>query len=729
MASKTFFLKDVAVSGFGSLSETNPGASTTGTGWTVGKIASGNFSALLYGTERATGTFSTTDYLVTTHPNPGSGDSWRSENTMNGVFANANWVFTFPVRAVTAANAQRGRIKVRVWKSVNADGSSPTELTAATQTGTTITAISTSADNNSVVTWSPGGTVTLTAEYLFIQCEWEITTAGTTNTADILIRAGTSSTMVTSNFTPTLQPQGINYDLGNRPFPYLYSIGLRTWLQWQQLEDAAVAALPFNQYDWPLTRPYEYPYTRWWVDYASPVNQLAINYVTRAPLYTNPREYPYHVQLRTWFGRLPPPLQLPTGQIVTDLTQRPYEYHAQLRNWTWSYNLNLIGQDKLPTGEIITERPTLALTTAANWINSVNIALTSARRPFSQLDWPLTPAAARPTNLSTWVDQTKLLLAVPFSQSDWPINRGSLQPDRSYGYVFPRVLIGQDKLPVGTEITDLPPRAPQQPIPIFVASYNKNLIGQDQLPTGAKITDLTPQAPLSAIQLRTWIQAVNLALVAAASAKPFAQYDWPINTGPRQPTQVFTASYNRNLIGKDRLPFRQQDWPVPTPRPRAPDLTTWIDRAKSYLQRPHSQRDWPLPQRRQQPALSFTNSYNLNLIGKDRLPNRQQDWPLPRDARRLSAFLAPTNIALFYPPFTGQLPFNQYSWPLPGQPAPLWQRYSYEFQGGNLYPIYVSPIPPVPPPTPSTDSRIIHNPGNEWQYYDRIREPGPVGWR
>ena len=33
MAVKTFFLKDVAVNGFGSLSETDPGASTTGTGW------------------------------------------------------------------------------------------------------------------------------------------------------------------------------------------------------------------------------------------------------------------------------------------------------------------------------------------------------------------------------------------------------------------------------------------------------------------------------------------------------------------------------------------------------------------------------------------------------------------------------------------------------------------------------------------------------------------------
>src|SRR6185503_10124033 len=115
MATKTFYLKDVAVSGFGSLSETDPGASTTNTGWVVAKVASGNFAALLYGTERASSSFSTTDYLVTTHPNPGSGDSWRSENTYNGTFANANWTFTFAVRAISNAGTQRGRVKFRLW--------------------------------------------------------------------------------------------------------------------------------------------------------------------------------------------------------------------------------------------------------------------------------------------------------------------------------------------------------------------------------------------------------------------------------------------------------------------------------------------------------------------------------------------------------------------------------------------------------------------------------------
>jgi hypothetical protein len=208
MAAKTFYLKDTAVSGHGSLSESDPGASTTGTGWVVAKVASGNFSKMVFATERLSSTFGGTSTLATPAA-PASADSWRSENTINGTFANANWVLTFPVRAVSSSSNQRGRVKVRLWRSTNADGSGATELTAATQTGTTLGGISTSADNTSVVTWAPGATKTLTDEYLFIQCEWEITTASGNVNGDIDFRAGTAATMVTANFTPasaTLTP-------------------------------------------------------------------------------------------------------------------------------------------------------------------------------------------------------------------------------------------------------------------------------------------------------------------------------------------------------------------------------------------------------------------------------------------------------------------------------------------------------------------------------------------
>jgi len=158
----TFYFKDVAVNGFGSLSETDPGASTMITGWVVAKNASPNFAKVLYGTERS-GAFSSTDAMATAS-GPASGDSFRTENTYNGTFANANWTVTLAARAVTSASSQTGAVKVRLWRSVNADGSSATQITSSLLTGTTSAAMSTTADGTSTATFTPGGTITLTNE-------------------------------------------------------------------------------------------------------------------------------------------------------------------------------------------------------------------------------------------------------------------------------------------------------------------------------------------------------------------------------------------------------------------------------------------------------------------------------------------------------------------------------------------------------------------------------------
>ena len=199
MTANLLYLKDVAVNGFGSLSETAPSSTTTGTGWVVAKTSSANFSKLLYGTERS-GAFSTTDAL-TTAAVPASGDSWRSENPISGTYANTNWVLTFAVRAVSAASSQAGRVKVRIWRGTNAAGTGATQITSAVLVGTTSAALSTSADVTSVVTFTPGATITLTNEYLFVQCEWEITTASGSNNGDVDFRAGTASNMALPAFT------------------------------------------------------------------------------------------------------------------------------------------------------------------------------------------------------------------------------------------------------------------------------------------------------------------------------------------------------------------------------------------------------------------------------------------------------------------------------------------------------------------------------------------------
>jgi hypothetical protein len=123
----------------------------------------------------------------TSNTNSTAGDSFVA-GPYSGTFANTAWQFDWNMRASTAGAV--GRIRMRVWKSANADGSSPTELTTATQVGSTVT-LSTTADVNSSISWSPGS-ITLNNEYLFFQVEWQETTAGASASDDVLFRIGTA---------------------------------------------------------------------------------------------------------------------------------------------------------------------------------------------------------------------------------------------------------------------------------------------------------------------------------------------------------------------------------------------------------------------------------------------------------------------------------------------------------------------------------------------------------
>ena len=163
----------------------------------VAKLAANNMSAMLVGTERASNTFSTSDAIGSF----AASACWRSENAIAGTFANTNWTLAFRVRAVTTASSQTGAVKVRIWKSTNADGSGATQLTSAVQTGTTTAALSTSASATSTVTWAPGGTVTLINEYLWVQCEWNIVAASGSNSGDADFYIELAGVITTPDFT------------------------------------------------------------------------------------------------------------------------------------------------------------------------------------------------------------------------------------------------------------------------------------------------------------------------------------------------------------------------------------------------------------------------------------------------------------------------------------------------------------------------------------------------
>lgn len=204
MAVKTYRLGSGADGNFGALFEADQTAASRTDGWTVGKIAAANSAEFDVGVKQATGAFS----LQSATAKPASlltgatANAFKTPAALSGVFAATAWTFTFAARAGTAS-AQAGRARMRVYRSVNADGSGATEITSATQVGTTSAALTTTADGTTTVTWSPGTTVTLNGEYLFFVLAWEITTASGSNSGDVLLRTGQAaagSRLVTPDF-------------------------------------------------------------------------------------------------------------------------------------------------------------------------------------------------------------------------------------------------------------------------------------------------------------------------------------------------------------------------------------------------------------------------------------------------------------------------------------------------------------------------------------------------
>jgi hypothetical protein len=374
----------------------------------------------------------------------------------------------------------------------------------------------------------------------------------------------------------------------------------------------------------------------------------------------------------------------PAGQPVVgfdwfDLPPAHFIPYRLDQTWTFTYNKNLIGQDRLPTGEQIYDRPQLAQIPAEN--------------------------------LKTWT---------------WQYNKN---------------LIGKDRLPAGEQVYELVPsqRVPEQiQLHSWQWSYNLNLIGKDRLPAGEQVYDrptltvplifgytfqfqalLAPvigplgivanqyswPVPIAAQQPALWFQPYNVSLYfvppvldtthvrrpiwrslpdqpvqpllqqsafpnylllqpVTVIAKPFFQSDWPNPTQPYRIEQTWAASYNKNLISQDRLPFRQQDWPNPIPPALVKD---WIQATNIALLTVAPalnitiSKYYDRPQLAVPSAQSWEWSYNKNLIGQDQLPFRQADWPLTPAAQRaidLATWIDRTRFLL-------TKPFAQLDWPNP----------------------------------------------------------------
>ncbi|TSA12998.1 MAG: hypothetical protein D4R73_01505 [Deltaproteobacteria bacterium] len=176
----TYYLSnaDLVALALEELATSAPASLEEAQGWTVDKKASPSYKEYIPDTINAAATF------VTTEPSSFTRKGYRTAAALNGIFANANWVLYFKVKSNTYY-AQTGYIKFRLWRSANADGSAAVELTPGWQTSGLISFTAANQYMTGAITWSPGATKLLTAEYLFLEIEWSAVASGGNNAAAV----------------------------------------------------------------------------------------------------------------------------------------------------------------------------------------------------------------------------------------------------------------------------------------------------------------------------------------------------------------------------------------------------------------------------------------------------------------------------------------------------------------------------------------------------------------
>jgi hypothetical protein len=191
-SNKTFHWKNAAAAGSNFLSlqdgGTQPTGAVTATGWTAGTTPAGNYSLMAAGVERLAATFGATP-LPDAAPNNTLGDGFRTELSYSGTFSAGDWEISISLATVTSGGDVDGNLRFRLWKSVNADGSSATALSDVLETSTF-----TNINGTGVAALTQAlGEISLSDEYLFVQVALEITGAGGAATRDVLLRVGFST--------------------------------------------------------------------------------------------------------------------------------------------------------------------------------------------------------------------------------------------------------------------------------------------------------------------------------------------------------------------------------------------------------------------------------------------------------------------------------------------------------------------------------------------------------
>ena len=195
----------------------------------------------------------------------------------------------------------------------------------------------------------------------------------------------------------------------------------------------------------------------------------------------------------------------------------------------------------------------------------------------------------------------------PGLQYDWPVPnaREFAAQLRSWAASYNPNLVGQDQIFAGpgqTHPYDWPvPNGYPFSVQLrsWTAGYNPNLIGRDRIygaPGQAPIYDWpNPRAPAAGPARNSRDGVANGLLRLLAPPAPHNQYDWPLPTPYAFAVQLrsWTASYNRNLAGKDRIfgapgETHPYDWPLPRAREFPAALRTGFAVHPPIVQQPFS---------------------------------------------------------------------------------------------------------------------------------------------
>src|SRR2546430_10397287 len=127
----------------GVLDLSQPTASTSTTGWTVGTLSPTLYSRMSFANKLTSTAFHRTPVEHGVAPSETAGllaaDCWLLSAATSGTFSAGTWYSALSCLATTTGGSQDGNGRWRLWRSSSVSGANATELTAGTMVGSVIT--------------------------------------------------------------------------------------------------------------------------------------------------------------------------------------------------------------------------------------------------------------------------------------------------------------------------------------------------------------------------------------------------------------------------------------------------------------------------------------------------------------------------------------------------------------------------------------------------------------